>query len=110
MVSLVLVAGAGGFIGGQLVRDLEQQGIAVRAVDRKPIEDWYYRSLKAENLVLDLKDIEACNISTQGVTQVYNLAADMGGDHQTGGHDSRRTHDRDECRGRTRFRAVRASR
>jgi|ERR1700687_1340092 len=79
MVSLVLVAGAGGFIGGQLVRDLEQQGIAVRAVDRKPIEDWYYRSLKAENLVLDLKDIESCNISTQGVTQVYNLAADMGG-------------------------------
>jgi nucleoside-diphosphate-sugar epimerase len=79
MVNLVLVAGAGGFIGGQLVRDLEQQGIAVRAVDRKPIKDWYYKSSKAETLVLDLMEIEACRTSSRGVTQVYNLAADMGG-------------------------------
>ena len=79
MVELVLVAGAGGFIGGQLVRDLERQGIAVRAVDRKPIKDWYFQSSKAENLVLNLKEIEACRTSTRAVTQVYNLAADMGG-------------------------------
>ena len=79
MVGLVLVAGAGGFIGGQLVRDLEQQGIAVRAVDRKPVEDWYFKSSKAENLELDLKDMVACKVSARGVTQVYNLAADMGG-------------------------------
>jgi GDP-D-mannose 3', 5'-epimerase len=75
----VLVAGAGGFIGGQLVRDLEERGIAVRAVDRKPFEDWYYRSSAAENLICDLKEMEACSKATSGVQQVYNLAADMGG-------------------------------
>jgi GDP-D-mannose 3',5'-epimerase len=79
MADLVLVAGAGGFIGGQLVRDLEQQGVAVRAVDRKPVKDWYYTSSTAENLTLDLKEMECCKTSTQGVTHVYNLAADMGG-------------------------------
>jgi GDP-D-mannose 3',5'-epimerase len=74
-----LITGAGGFIGGQLVRDLESQGIAVRAVDRKPLDEWYYRSASAENLICDLKDIEACKKVTKGVQHVYNLAADMGG-------------------------------
>jgi GDP-D-mannose 3',5'-epimerase len=76
---LILVAGAGGFIGGQLVRDLEAQGSAVRAVDRKPVSDWYYRSASAENLISDLKDKDACYQATNGVSHVYNLAADMGG-------------------------------
>ena len=75
----ILVAGAGGFIGGQLVRDIETQGIAVRAVDRKPIEEWYYHSPTAQNLILDLKDKDACFRATKGMSQVYNLAADMGG-------------------------------
>jgi nucleoside-diphosphate-sugar epimerase len=35
MTELILVADAGGFIGGQLVRDLERQTFEVRAVDRK---------------------------------------------------------------------------
>ena len=39
----------------------------------------YYKSSTAENLVLDLKEIKSCRISTRGTTQVYNLAADMGG-------------------------------
>ena len=55
MTELILVAGAGGFIGGQLVRDLERQNVEVRAVDRKPLKNWYYESSTAENLVLDLK-------------------------------------------------------
>jgi GDP-D-mannose 3',5'-epimerase len=75
----ILVAGAGGFIGGQLVRSLEEQGVAVRAVDRKLLENWYYRSPTAENLILDLKEKDACYDATKGVQQVYNLAADMGG-------------------------------
>jgi GDP-D-mannose 3',5'-epimerase len=75
----ILVAGAGGFIGGQLVRDLEAQGIVVRAVDRKPIEEWYYHSPSAENLILDLKEKDACFSATKGMSHVYNLAADMGG-------------------------------
>jgi nucleoside-diphosphate-sugar epimerase len=79
MSKLVLVAGAGGFIGGQLVRDLERQGVAVRAVDRKRYDDWYYISPRAENRICDLKEREACANATRGVEQVYNLAADMGG-------------------------------
>jgi GDP-D-mannose 3',5'-epimerase len=76
---LVLVAGAGGFIGGQLVRDFEERGIDVRAVDRKPLDEWYYRSSSANNVVSDLKEKEASYNATKGVEQVYNLAADMGG-------------------------------
>jgi nucleoside-diphosphate-sugar epimerase len=75
----ILVAGAGGFIGGQLVRDFEAHGIAVRAIDRKPIEEWYYHSPSAQNLILDLKEKDACFSATKGISHVYNLAADMGG-------------------------------
>jgi GDP-D-mannose 3', 5'-epimerase len=75
----VLVAGAGGFIGGQFVRELVGQGVAVRAVDRKRLDDWYYRSPAAENLVLDLKEKESCDTAAKGVAEVYNFAADMGG-------------------------------
>ena len=46
----ILVAGAGGFIGGQLVRTLESRGMAVRAVDRKPLDAWFYRSEDARTL------------------------------------------------------------
>lgn len=75
----ILVTGAGGFIGGQLVRDLEQQGFTVRAVDRKPLQDWYYRSPSAENMIYDLTEKEACYWVARGIQLVYNLAADMGG-------------------------------
>jgi GDP-D-mannose 3',5'-epimerase len=75
----VLVAGAGGFIGGQLVRELEGQGLNVRAVDRKPIQDWYYQSPLSEKFVYDLKEKEACYAATKGIQSIYNLAADMGG-------------------------------
>jgi GDP-D-mannose 3', 5'-epimerase len=75
----ILVAGAGGFIGGQLVRDLEEQGFDVRAVDRKPFDEWYYRSSAAENVTCDLKNKEDCYRVTRRIEQVYNLAADMGG-------------------------------
>jgi GDP-D-mannose 3', 5'-epimerase len=79
MSGLVLVAGAGGFIGGQLVRDLERQGRAVRAVDRKPLDHWFYRSSTAENLIYDLRNSDACQLATRNINEVYNLAADMGG-------------------------------
>jgi GDP-D-mannose 3', 5'-epimerase len=77
--NLTLVTGAGGFIGGHLVRDLISEGVSVRAVDKKPLEEWYQRFDEAENLELDLSLRESAYAATEGVAQVYNLAADMGG-------------------------------
>ncbi|MCE9589703.1 MAG: NAD-dependent epimerase/dehydratase family protein [Planctomycetes bacterium] len=77
---LILVAGAGGFIGGHLVADLRRKGFTrIRAVDCKPFDEWYQRFEGVENLVLDLSVREHCNTATAGASEVYNLAADMGG-------------------------------
>jgi GDP-D-mannose 3',5'-epimerase len=75
-----VVCGAGGFIGGHLVKGLIASGVnVVRAVDVKPLEDWYQLTEGVENLSLDLKDKENCVTATEGVSLVYQLAADMGG-------------------------------
>ncbi|MGY3602737.1 MULTISPECIES: NAD-dependent epimerase/dehydratase family protein [unclassified Bradyrhizobium] len=79
MTQLTLVTGAGGFIGGQLVRELLGKGTAVRAVDKKPLNEWYFRSPKAENIIADLQLADACDLATRRVRHVYNLACDMGG-------------------------------
>jgi len=77
---LVVVAGAGGFIGGHLVNYLREKGFArLRAVDIKPLEDWYQRFDDVENLSLDLSQRESCRKALNGASQVYNLAANMGG-------------------------------
>jgi GDP-D-mannose 3', 5'-epimerase len=75
----VLVAGAGGFIGGHLVEFLLAKGYGVRAVDKKPQTQWYQRNTSIENLTLDLSLLPNCYTAMQGVDEVYNLAADMGG-------------------------------
>ncbi len=76
----ILVTGAGGFIGGHLIADLRKQGFTnLRAVDRKPLDQWYQRFDDVENLSLDLQTLHACEIATRDIEWVYNLAADMGG-------------------------------
>ncbi|HEY1236865.1 MAG TPA: NAD-dependent epimerase/dehydratase family protein [Solirubrobacterales bacterium] len=79
MSDRILVTGAGGFIGGHLVRDLLERGATVRAVDMKPADQWYQRFDDAENLELDLSLRDACYGATEDVARIYNLAADMGG-------------------------------
>ncbi len=76
----IVVCGGGGFIGGHLVGDLLRQGHRdIRSVDAKPIGDWYQTFPTVENLQLDLRDLSACEKALEGATEVYNLAADMGG-------------------------------
>ena len=76
----IVVCGAGGFIGGHLVSRLIEAGAGpVRAIDIKPGHRWYQRSARAENLTLDLQDLQACRQALAGAGVVYNLAADMGG-------------------------------
>jgi nucleoside-diphosphate-sugar epimerase len=78
--SLVLVAGGGGFIGGHVVADLIRKGYTkVRAVDVKPLDQWWQRFQEAENYQLDLSLRENCLEVVDGAAMVYNLAADMGG-------------------------------
>ena len=76
----VLVCGAGGFIGGHLVNTLFAEGAAsVRAVDVKPLDEWYQVNGGAESRVLDLQLRDACREASEGVDAVFQLAADMGG-------------------------------
>jgi GDP-D-mannose 3', 5'-epimerase len=77
---LAVVTGAGGFIGGHLVSAFRARGHrAIRAVDIKPLQDWYQRFDDVENLSLDLNERENCDIAARGAASIYNLAANMGG-------------------------------
>jgi nucleoside-diphosphate-sugar epimerase len=78
--NLVVVAGAGGFIGGSLVASLRAQGYKrIRAVDLKPFDEWYQQFSDVENLCLDLNLKENCERAAEGAGDIYNLAANMGG-------------------------------
>ena len=75
-----VVCGAGGFIGGHLVQSLLDNGVnVIRAVDIKPLDEWYQVSAGVESLPLDLKDRENCLTAADGAEVVFQLAADMGG-------------------------------
>ncbi|HWM20653.1 MAG TPA: NAD-dependent epimerase/dehydratase family protein [Ilumatobacteraceae bacterium] len=76
----ILVAGAGGFIGGHLVSDLRNQGYRnIRAADVKPFEKWHQYFPDVDNRRLDLSELPAAREATNGVTHLFCLAADMGG-------------------------------
>ena len=77
---LVVVMGAGGFIGGHLVAQLQRRGFgSIRAVDLKPLGRWYQEHDGVENLSADLREKESCYAAAEGAEYVFNLAADMGG-------------------------------
>jgi nucleoside-diphosphate-sugar epimerase len=77
---LIVVTGAGGFIGGALVDYFSQRGFTrIRAVDKKPLVEWHRRVPGVECLERDCSDEANCHQVCAGASEVYNLAADMGG-------------------------------
>lgn len=88
MMRRVVVCGAGGFIGGHLVKRLKKEGCWVRGVDLKKHE---FAQTRADEFLLDdLRDPVAARRAVEGVEDVYQLAADMGGAGYifTGEHDA----------------------
>jgi nucleoside-diphosphate-sugar epimerase len=84
----ILVNGAGGFIGGHLVKRLKAEGAWVRGVDLKPHE---FSATRADEFIVgDLRDPELTRLAVEGIDEVYQLAADMGGAGYifTGEHDA----------------------
>jgi len=82
---LFLVTGAGGFLGGHLVRRLLAAGFRqVRCVDIKPVAEWFQYFPAdlfpaVDTIVADLRESEACARAMDGAVYVVNLACDMGG-------------------------------
>ena len=76
----VLIVGAGGFIGGHLVKKILDNGNSVVATDIKPKEYWFQDFDIVENhYSTDMKDISNCRKVTKGVDYVFNMACNMGG-------------------------------
>jgi len=87
-----LVCGAGGFIGGHMVKRLLDEGYEVVAVDVKPLEEWYQVFKCINEPRFDLRKAEKVNhiIDLYAFDEVYQFAADMGGAGYifTGEHDA----------------------
>jgi nucleoside-diphosphate-sugar epimerase len=77
---LIVITGGGGFIGGNLALYFKKKGFTrIRAVDKKPLYEWYLRAPGVESLCLDVSHENNCKQACEGAVEVYNLAADMGG-------------------------------
>ena len=77
-MKIALVCGAGGFIGGHLVKRLKREGFWVRGVDLKPHE--FTATLTDEFVIGDLRDSGVCRqVTDRSFDEVYQMAADMGG-------------------------------
>jgi nucleoside-diphosphate-sugar epimerase len=76
----IVVTGAGGFIGGHLDADLLEKGFQrIRAVDARPIPEWFQSFDDVDNRRLDLTLRDECHEAAKDAGYIYNLAADMGG-------------------------------
>ena len=76
----ILVVGAGGFIGGHLVKKLLVNGNKIVCCDIKPKEYWFQEFDETENhYAMDMKDIINCRKVSNGVNYVFNMACNMGG-------------------------------
>jgi nucleoside-diphosphate-sugar epimerase len=75
----ILVAGAGGFIGGHLVKSLLDDNHKVTCADIKPIQNWFQIFNECKNYSFDLKEYQNCLEVTDGVDFIYNMACNMGG-------------------------------
>ena len=76
----ILVVGAGGFIGGHLVKRLLNDENFIIATDIKPKEYWFQDFEKTKNYYsLDMKEIDNCRKVTKNVDYVFNMACNMGG-------------------------------
>jgi GDP-D-mannose 3',5'-epimerase len=76
----ILVVGAGGFIGGHLVKKLLANGNQIVCCDIKPKEYWFQDFDETENhYAMDMKDILNCRKVSKGVNYVFNMACNMGG-------------------------------
>src|SRR5487761_1910852 len=88
-----LVCGAGGFIGGHLVKRLKGEGYWVRGVDLK--ENEYGNNYADDFIIGDLRNPVICEeLFDRKIDEVYQLAADMGGAGYifTGEHDAQVMH------------------
>tara|TARA_Y100000591_G_scaffold331226_1_gene364466 strand:+ start:420 stop:1430 length:1011 start_codon:yes stop_codon:yes gene_type:complete len=76
----ILVVGAGGFIGGHLLKRLLKDGNSIVATDIKPKEYWFQDFENAQNhYSMDMKDINNCRNVSKNVDYVFNMACNMGG-------------------------------
>ena len=77
---LIVITGAGGFIAGNLALHFKNKGFTnIRAVDKKPLYEWYLHVPGVDNLCTDVSKEANCHRVCEGAVEVYNLAADMGG-------------------------------
>ena len=76
----ILVVGAGGFIGGHLIKKLLNNGNNIVASDIKPKEYWFQDFENVKNFYsMDMKDINNCRQLTKNIDYVFNMACNMGG-------------------------------
>ena len=78
-MSKILVCGAGGFIGGHLVKKFMEEGHDVVCADFKPYEYWCQYFEENKNFSVDLREKENTDLVTKDVDYVFNMACNMGG-------------------------------